>query len=292
MKVLQFTIPVAKENSVIVQEEIMPHFYNHLHRHNEAQITWIIKGTGTLVAGNYMQPFSEGEIYVLGANMPHIFKSDPEYFKKNSKKQIHAITIFFDPNGFFQPILNIPENKVIKKFVEHTAYGLQAPLNMLKIISTEILAIKKCKQGFKFGTFINLLQLLAEIRNWKKLTTVTIKNSFSEAEGLRMSDIYEFTMKKYAENISLNQVASVACLTPQAFCRYFKKHTRKTYMLFLNEIRINEACKKLLSGQYDSISSIAFACGFTNAVSFNRVFKKITSKAPLQFQKDYKDKLR
>ncbi len=291
MKVLQFTIPVAKENAVIVQEDIMPFFYNHLHRHNEAQITWIIKGTGTLLAGNYMQPFKEGEIYVLGANMPHIFKSDAEYLKKGSNKKVHAITIFFDPNGFFQNILTLPETRAIKKFIDNTDYGLQLQASHIKNISAEILSVKKLKTGFKLAEFIRLLQILSEIKDWKKLSSAPIKNTFSEADGLRMSNIYQFTMKRYAENIDLKQVAAIAYLTPQAFCRYFKKHTRKTYIEFLNEIRINEACKILFSGKYDSISSIAYSTGFTNAVSFNRVFRKIIGKAPLQFLKEYKDKL-
>ncbi|MEO5563454.1 MAG: hypothetical protein ABIR18_08465 [Chitinophagaceae bacterium] len=57
MKIIQFTIPVAKDNSIIVQEDKLPYFYNHLHRHNETQITWIIKGQGTLITGSSMQRF-------------------------------------------------------------------------------------------------------------------------------------------------------------------------------------------------------------------------------------------
>src|SRR3954471_7216397 len=127
MRVIQFTIPVARENSVIVQDDIMPHFYNHLHRHNETQITWILKGEGTLIAGNYMQQFKPGDIYVLGANLPHIFKSDPPYFDKRRRLDTHALTIFFNPEGFFQSILQLPEATAIRKFVQSTAYGLQVP---------------------------------------------------------------------------------------------------------------------------------------------------------------------
>ena len=89
----------------------------------------------------------------------------------------------------------------------------------------------------------------------------------------------------------MQQVANVAYLTPQAFCRYFKKHTRKTYVAFLSEIRINEACKKIISGDYDSISAIAYDTGFSSAVSFNRVFKKITGRSPKQYFKEYKQKV-
>src|SRR5689334_20635330 len=141
MKVIQFTIPVAKEHSVIVQEDIMPYFYNHLHRHNETQITWVIQGEGTLIAGNYMQPFKPGDIYILGANQPHIFKSDPVYFDKRRKKQVHALTFFFNPNGFFKPILELSESKGIKKFVDSTCYGLHLPAGEQKKITAEMLEV-------------------------------------------------------------------------------------------------------------------------------------------------------
>ncbi|HVV56218.1 MAG TPA: hypothetical protein VHC47_12870, partial [Mucilaginibacter sp.] len=62
MKVLQFTIPVAHDKSVIVQEDNLPYFYPYLHRHKEAQVTWILNGEGTLIAGNDMHPFKPGEI--------------------------------------------------------------------------------------------------------------------------------------------------------------------------------------------------------------------------------------
>jgi AraC-like DNA-binding protein len=291
MKVVQFTIPVARENSVIVQEDLSPHFYNHLHRHNETQITLILKGEGTLIAGNYMQPFKPGEIYILGANQPHIFKSDPAYFDKRRKKSVHGLTFFFNPDGFFHTILELPEAKAIKKFVESTGYGLQAPATEEKRVADEMLAIKKSKQGFRLAAFIRLLQILAEIKDWKMLASISTEYSFSDAEGIRMNAVYQFTMTHYSDNIKLKEIADIAYLTPQAFCRYFKKHTRKTYITFLSEIRINEACKKILAGDFESISSVAYDTGFASAVSFNRVFKKVTGKSPRQYLKEYTQKV-
>ncbi|MBL7763281.1 MAG: helix-turn-helix domain-containing protein [Chitinophagaceae bacterium] len=291
MRVIEFTIPVAKENSVVVQEDKMPHFYNHLHRHNETQITWVIKGEGTLIAGNYMQRFKEGDIYVLGANQPHIFKSDPGYFEKQSKKEVHGLTIFFNPGGFFNTILNLPETKSIKKFVTETSYGLQLPSSGQERIAKEMLRVKNSKQGFRLASFINLLQDMASIKGWKTLATISAANSFTDQEGLRMNDVYQYTMAHYPENITLKQVADIAFLTPQAFCRYFKKHTRKTYIAFLSEIRISEACKKIIAGDFDSISSVAYDTGFSSAVSFNRVFKKITGKSPKQYLREYNQKV-
>jgi AraC-like DNA-binding protein len=291
MKIVQFTIPVARENSVIVQEDRQAHFYHHLHRHNETQITWIIKGEGTLIAGNYMQPFQSNDIYVLGANQPHVFKSDPPYFDKRYRKQVHALTFFFNPNGFFQPILHLPELKTVRKWVEHSGSGLQVPVLGKKKVVDEMILVKKSKQAHRIAAFIRMLQVMTEIRNWKTLSTISSGYSFSDTEGLRMNDVYQFTLENYEDNIKLKQVSAIACMTPSAFCRYFKKHTGKTYVAFLNEIRIGEACKKIVLGNFDSISSIAFACGFNSAMSFNRVFKKIIGQSPSQYQKEYRQKL-
>lgn len=291
MKVIQFTIPVADESSVIVQEDIMPHFYFHLHRHNETQITWIVKGEGTLIAGNAMQSFKAGDIYVLGANLPHVFKNEAVYFDKRKKKEVHGLTFFFNPDGFFKPILGLPENKTIKKFIENTAMGLKAPMVTEKDIIAEMLSVKESKQGYRFAAFIKLLQLLADIKDWKTLATVSPSNAFTENEGLRMNEVYQYTMKHYADEINLKTVAGVAHLTPQAFCRYFKKHTRKTYVEFLSEIRISEACKKIVAGNFHSISSIACDTGFASAVSFNRVFRRVTGKSPRQYLAEYNESI-
>jgi AraC-like DNA-binding protein len=291
MKVVQFTLPVASEYSVIVQEDVLPHFYTHLHRHNEVQITWVIKGEGTLIAGNCMQRFQPGDIYILGANQPHLFKSDPAYFEKQTPKEVHTLNLFADPAGLFGSILGLPEMKGIKKFLEITTAGMQVPSSHKQAVIEKMQVVKEAKNGVRLASFIQLLQLLASLKNYKILANSEAEYSISESEGLRMNDVYQYTMSHYTENISLDQIASIAHLTPQAFCRYFKKHTRKTYITFLNEVRINEACKKIVAQDFDSIATVAYHTGFTNAVTFNRVFKKITGRPPKRFLNEYLQKI-
>ncbi|HTJ10601.1 MAG TPA: AraC family transcriptional regulator [Dinghuibacter sp.] len=287
MKVVQFTIPVAGEYSVIVQEDVQHWFYEHLHRHPETQITWIIKGEGTLIAGNYMQRFKPGDIYVLGANQPHVFKSDPSYFDKRKKKDVHSISIFFNPKGFFKSILELPEMKTVAKFVDSTNYGIQAHYLHQDILSEAIQDVKTKTGAGRLSAFIDMLQFMAGLKKWKTLSTEITEHAISDTEGLRMNDIYQYTMSNYTENITLKRISDVAHLTPQAFCRYFKKHTLKTYVNFLNEVRVSEACKKLMARDYESVSAVAYQTGFSNAVTFNRVFKKVTGKSPRQYGKEY-----
>jgi AraC-like DNA-binding protein len=290
MKVVQFTIPVAADNSIHLQEDKLPHFYEHLHRHNETQVTWVIKGEGTLIAGNNMQRFASGDIFVIGANQPHLFKSDPEYFEHNDNKSIHSLNIFFNPKGFLSQLLAFPEMRSIKKFVDASVHGMQAAESDRNKLSEYVNKVKTSNSGFRLANFIELLQIMADIKNWKYLSSESFEYVITDSEGLRMNDIYQYTMANYTENITIEQVAAIVYLTPQSFCRYFKKHTSKTYINFLNEVRINEACKRFMELDFKSISAVAYQSGFNNVVTFNRVFKGITGKSPREYLKEYHKK--
>ncbi|RAJ82133.1 helix-turn-helix protein [Chitinophaga dinghuensis] len=289
MKVIQFTVPVADEGSVVVQEDILPYFYHYLHRHKEAQITLIIRGEGTLITGNYTQPFKAGEVYVIGANQPHMFKGDAKYFENLKEKNIHAIHIFFDHEHALQGLLRLPEMEGIRKFLQHSRNSLQLPAMYEERFGPDIVRISKLTGAERLLAFVQLLlQMTKQVKEWKSLSTGFSRHAYSESEGLRMNDIYQYTLEHYAENITLGKIANVAHLTTYAFCKYFKKHTRKTYLEFLNEIRINAACKKIIGGEYDSIASVAYATGYNNPITFNRVFRKVTGMSPSSYARQYR----
>jgi AraC-like DNA-binding protein len=287
MKVIQFTIPVKIDNSIHFQEDRLPYFYPHLHRHKEIQLTWVIHGDGTLILGNTMQYFQSGDMFVIGANQPHLFKSEPSFFDPENRKKIHSLNIFFNPTGFISHLLAFPEMLSIKKFVSSSSFGLQASGKNAARLGEHFLKIGNATAGFRLSYFIELLQVMANFKQWQYLSAQSFASNITDTEGLRMNEIYRYTMDHFTGDISLDQIASIACLTPQSFCRYFKKHTGKTYVNFLNEVRINEACKKFMENNYDNIGNVAYKCGFNSVVSFNRVFKTITKKTPKDFIRTY-----
>jgi AraC-like DNA-binding protein len=292
MKVLQFTIPVAHDKSVIVQQDELPHFYPHLHRHKEAQVTWILAGEGTLIAGNNMHTFKAGEIYLLGADQPHLFKSNPEYFQPGNKKIIKTLTIFFDPNGGLASMFDLPEMKIFKDFVQQTQQGLKLPSEFVDKVSRIMLDIRKTSGPNQMIHFLQLLGVLQDIvPRPAPLSASGISHGITESEGIRISNIYNYILQHSSEAITLNDVAREACMTPPAFCRYFKKHTGHTFVSFLNEMRINEACKKLTGNKYESISVVAYKCGFTSITNFNRVFKGVMGNSPRGYLDNYLNKV-
>ena len=283
MKVLPFTIPASHDKTILVQEDIMPYFYPHLHRHEEIQLTLILKGEGTLLVGNSMHSFSANEVYLIGANMPHVFKSDASYFAPGGPKEIHALTIFFNTKGKLASLFDLPELKNVYSFFSNQFSGFRIPEYSFADISGRILSLKYSSGMDQLMQFFHLLKSLSGLENTSPLSPDVQPKTFSDHEGMRISNIYNYIMQHYNRDITLEEVAAAAYMTPQAFCRYFKKHTRVTFITFLNDIRINEACKKLIDGTYDSVSSVAFNCGFNSITNFNRVFKSTTGKSPREY---------
>jgi AraC-like DNA-binding protein len=291
MKVLPFTIPVSHDKTIIVQEDSLPHFYQHLHRHEEIQLTFIQSGEGTLLIGNHMHSFNANEIYLIGANMPHVFKSSPSYFMDDSKKNIQSLTLFFNPKGKLASLFDLPELKHVHSFFSTCCSGFKVPASSFADISAKLLSIKYASGLDQLMQFFQLLKSLTVLENLYPLAPDVQPGSISDFEGVRISKIYNYIMQHYTRELTLEEVAATACMTPQAFCRYFKKHTRLTFVSFLNEVRINEACKKLIDGAYDSVSSIAYDCGFNSITNFNRVFKSTLGISPREYLNRYKSNL-
>jgi len=288
MKVLQFTIPVAHDKSVIVEQVDLPYHYPYLHRHQEIQITWIQQGEGTLIAGNNMHSYTSGEIYLLGANLPHLFKSNPEYFSPDSGRSIKAFTLFFNPDGVLSALFDLPEMKTFKMFLQQHQQGFKIPESYFKQVSDFMSNIKGTSGLDMLMQFFHLLNSLIAINvKLEPLSSYGDLPTITESEGIRIGNIYNFIIQNHNKDITLEDVANAACMTPESFCRYFKKHTQHTFISFLNEIRINEACKKLTANKFESVSMVAYKCGFKSITNFNRVFKCLTGTSPREYIDNY-----
>lgn len=290
MKVLPFTILVPENKSVISERVTLPYFYQYLHRHEEMQITWVEKGRGTLIVGTSMHPFQDNDIFVIGANIPHLFKSDPEYFNGEESLSIKACSIYFNPNGLLSPLFNLPEMNQVNNFLKNYRQGFQIPTSISSEIANKLVDIHESSSLTVIYEFLKLWEFIMQYKEpLVPICKVSKSVNISENEGRRLSTIINYIIENYHHPIALEDVANTACMTPQAFCRYFKQHTGKTFVNYLNEVRIHDACKHLTAvNLHDGISNIAFKAGFNSITNFNRVFKSIVGQSPRQYLERYK----
>ena len=282
-KVLPFEVPKKATESFRVQVDDVPFFYDTLHKHPEIQITYIYRGSGMAYCGDYLDQFKEDELYVLGPDQPHLFKCSKFYYKKGSPN-VYSVSLFFDKDSLGAGFFQIPEAADLEAFIERSQRGMVLKGEEAKDFYSVFREIRNLEGSEKLLAFLTILQRCAESEGFVPLAKQVGQSTVSDKEGKRMNDVIQFTLAEYYRNVELEEVAQVAKMTKQAFCRFFKKRTRKTYFTFLNETRVANACIQLEDLNY-SIVQVAYQCGYNNLSNFNRMFKRITGRSPSEYRK-------
>jgi len=284
MRVVAFNVPKIKKEAFRLQEDKGAHFYDQLHQHPEIQIMLILHGEGTLIAGDYVGRFAPNDLYVIGSGQPHVFRSDKNYYEAKSKLKVKALSIYFNEKYLGDSFWQLDEMNLIRKFSAKALRGLRVTGRSKTEISEHIIRLMKTQGIEKLILFLTILKKLSEAKGVKPLAVSGIVSGFNPEEGKRMNVILSFTFKESNRKIYIHEVAEIANLSVEAFCRYFKMHTRKTYTSFLNELRVGNACQMLMNKDW-SIQDICYQSGFNNISNFNRIFKKVTRKSPSSYLK-------
>ncbi|WP_115461161.1 AraC family transcriptional regulator [Winogradskyella aurantiaca] len=277
MKVLPFTIPKPEPSGLIYQEDHEWLFYDQLHQHEELQISYIVKGSGTLIVSEAINAYSEGDVFVIGGNVPHLFKSDLDLPEKSFMQ-----SLFFTQTAFGVDFFHLSETEILQGFFKSSQLGLQV-ISDLEVLHK---LFHQLKSATKLERLIILLQMINAIQQsqFRELASGRIQAQLSLKQGERLRQVFDFTMSYYDSEISLDRVAEVAHMTKTAFCKYFKKRTNKTYYQFLNEYRIEMVVKAMRLHPERSMSQIAYDCGFGSVSNFNKTFKRIKGCTPGQMR--------
>ena len=277
MKVLPFKIPKPENEALVYQEERLSVLYDQLHQHNEIQISYVEQGAGTIIVGDTINDFGPNDILVLGGYVPHVFRTDI-----NFSPLTVVYTLFFDRKSFGKHFFDLPDMESTTEFFNESEYGMKIQTRKKKLVKQ---FLKLSKQN-KVQRIATLLKIIDHITKAEKtaLSSFVYKKKYTDDEGKRMNDVFNYAMENFMEPITLEEISEVANMSKNAFCRYFKKRTNKTFFQFLIEIRIENACKLIFNSPDVSIASISEQCGFQNTANFNRKFKEIKGVTPTHYR--------
>lgn len=104
------------------------------------------------------------------------------------------------------------------------------------------------------------------------------------AERVEVGRVIEHIYSNLDEKITVERMASVACLSPSHFARVFKNETGKAPMEYVSELRLERAKKMLLAGDR-SVTDIAILCGFGSPSYLSACFQKECKMTPLEYRR-------
>ena len=282
MKPIPFKIQKSNDDGLLVQVDEMAHFYNQLHYHPEYQITAIGKGEGIFYAGNNMVAFKAMDICYIGPTGPHLLKCSDNYFTDRSPG-VKGISLFFDEMSFGKNFFEIKEMAAIKQLLQSSNRVIKLSGTLNNPLYHKIIATPKLQ---KEKLIITFLEILSASQKAPKvfLNSYQYNLTLDMDEGGRLNKVLTYTFTHFKESISIENIAEIAFLSRSQFSAFFKLHTGKTYIQFLNELRIENACI-LLKNQRYTIAQICYEVGFQNVSNFTRQFKKIKACTPSEYRK-------
>ena len=286
MKPHLLKVSLEPESSFNIRQNKGPNFYNQWHFHPEIELIYIHKGRGTRFIGNNVSRFESKELMLIGSNLDHMWRCDPEYFLKGSKLTAEVTVIYFHREFLGDRFFNSPELKNINALLEKAKRGIKITGATRNQLESLIAKLPEAKGIERIVTLLTILEKIATTKEKHFINSVYHPVKFDESEANRLNKIFHHTLTNFQKSISLSEIASVANLSPKAFCRYFKSKTSKTFSQFLIEVRVGYACKLLIENKM-SIKQLCFESGFNNFTSFHKYFKLITGKSPLNYQKEF-----
>ncbi len=251
------------------------------HFHPEYELVYVNKGSGKRHIGNQLSYFNDGDLILIGSNLPHF--GFTEGFTSNKKETIVQINHDFLGESFF----DVPEMGKISQLLGRSKLGISFHGNTKSSVGDKI---EQLYWDNDFDRVVNLLLILGQLAESQEYSILNAEGYALEIEtqdNTRIESIYNFVRNNYKRHLALEEIADEVSMTVPSFCRYFKKISGKTFTRFVNEYRLVHA-SKLLAQMPTSITEICFESGFSNFSHFNKLFKNFTGKSPSAYRNDVK----
>ena len=253
-----------------------------LHYHEEYELNFVWNATGARrVVGDHMEEIGQYELALIGPNLPHCWQTH-----ECKSQDIQEITIQFHKDLFDEKLLRRNQLYFLRDMLEKSKRGILFSPETARTIEPEIRGLRN-KQGFdSVLELMSVLHSLSISRNMRILSDASFSNLSPHHSSRRIEKAIEYMNLNFDKPISLADVAGLNNMTEVSFSRFFRMQTGSSFMDSLIDIRLGHATRLLIATQ-QSISEVAYNCGFNNISNFNRIFKKRKSCTPKEFRDNY-----
>ncbi len=269
---------VSSEQSISAYRRREKCFLWNWHYHPEIELTRISGGTGTRLVGDHSEPYTVGDLILVGPNLPHTWFSD-----ESSSTMNDAVVIQFRPETIPPGLRALPEGAAISALLDRAARGLA--------FSPET--------SERLGPAIGSLAQRSGMNRWLELVRVLNQLAWSDARALaspaywhgrsvrlstRAEAMTSYIVDHHEDELLLPDLARRFGLSSGAFSRFFRRTTGTTFEIYRSRVRIDAACRLLVESD-QPITEIAFASGFRNLASFNRRFRVERKMTPSAYRR-------
>lgn len=244
------------------------------HVHPENELTYIKSSRGLRYVGNQVNPFEAGDFVLLKGNVPHCWKS-PE----NNPEAARSIVIQWK-DGLFP---DLPEFQPVTDLLNRSSHGILLKASLFPDLERRLLAIVRSVPLDRYILLLDLLKEICKLPAGQNICEISFTNELNLLTNQRIEKIICHVKSHYHRPVMLSEVAALCNMREESFSRFFSKTMKKTFSTYLTEYRLAMACKLLINSD-QSVSEIAYSCGFGSMAFFHRKFKQYRQSSPFQYK--------
>ncbi len=272
---------LTSEDSFLVFNRVKDDFDCPIHFHPNFELNFIENGKGVRrIVGDNIEEIGDFELVLVGHNLIHCWE-----LHNCKNKEIHEITIHIQDNLLDKNLLSRKIFKPIKDLLDKSKHGILFSEEITREMIPRLVKLSKISGIEYFLEFVSVLYDLSNSKDQRLLSTYTAKNENFENSD-RIKKVHDYIYANYGKKISLSEISELINMSAVTFNRFIKKRTGRTFITYLNDVRISFAVQFLIDSNL-SVSEIGYKCGFNNIANFNRIFKKGKKCTPREFRHEF-----
>lgn len=282
-EILSELVPLSQCDCFYIVERRKNEFNYPIHRHKELELNMVQGGTGAKrIIGDSVETITDLDLVLTGPDLEHVWSQGD-----CASENIHEITVQFDISVFPDALLSKNQFASINEMLRKAANGISFPAEAIMKIYSLLDSLCSTNDGFEqFQKMLNILYTLS-LSEYRVLASSTFTHTDKSSEGRRIKKVKEYINGHFQSDLRLEEIASIAGMSPSAFSRFFKLRTGKTLSAYILDVRLGVAARALVDTT-TAISEICYASGFNNISNFNRLFRRNKGMTPKDFRQLYK----
>ncbi len=286
MKPISVKLSTPPQSSFKYKEIKLESFEFNWHCHREYEIMLMMKSKGKRFIGDSISHYDDGDLVLVGSNLPHTLYAPAGQMGEGVMHE--AVLLQFPNNLAGLQIVDTPELHHLHWLFKTSSRGLRFRGAARAQAAAQIAAMSAMNG---FGRFLQLLSILDTLARANEdevdfLSSIEFERGVAPTQQTRIDQVCTYLNEDYDQRLKLEDAASVANMSITAFSRFFKRSTGKTFIRYVNELRIGHACRLLIESEL-SVAEICYRVGFNNVSNFNRRFRELHAMSPKQYRHEF-----
>ena len=250
------------------------------HHHPEFELTLTLNSRGLRFVGDHVGHYDDGDLVLLGPYLPHTWASRETV--RRGEPHV-ALVLWFDLECATRMTSGFVEFGSVDDLLSRARRGVQFSADRSGAAREEYTRLFEQPPVERLLGLMALLHHLARDGDGRPLASDVFRPGQQSDNRDRIDRVLAYIHERYAQDLTLQELADVAALSVSGLHRMFRKHARTNISGYISRIRVGDACARL-AGTEQPIAHISDAVGYRTLANFNRQFKLLTSMTPREYR--------